>query len=243
MAELQKKTMLAMQAAFDARDGKKVAELYTADAKIVNPSREGMKEATGGRDGIRKGHEELFSKVEPKSSRVRTLQTGDLVVSEWIGTGKENLDTDIVPVGPRSDTPVGPADEGFWMSPQNLPLSKCFSNCGQYKFQGDQLGACPKGYRCPGEPPLDCVADPASNPLCYYWKAFCCAVRRTIRETSTRARARTIRSACRVQVVGTCAESARASPTTKRRTAPSTCPRTRTRRRRPTSRRSALAAR
>lgn len=122
-----------------------------------------------------------------------------------------NLNMDIVPVGPHSDTPVGPVDPAFWLSPQNLPLTKCgldrrdgcptdfqlrreqltffvqgsagasdvvgcFSNCGQYKFQGSTLGACPAGYRCPGEPSLDCTPDPVKDPLCYYWKSFCCAV-------------------------------------------------------------------
>ena len=28
----------------------------------------------------------------------------------------------------------------------------CFSNCGQYKFQGQLTGACPDGFRCAGEP-------------------------------------------------------------------------------------------
>jgi hypothetical protein len=54
----------------------------------------------------------------------------------------------------------------------------CFSNCGNYKFSGDKLNrpACPPGYRCPGEPDFACNADPAVDPTCFYWKAFCCAV-------------------------------------------------------------------
>ena len=35
----------------------------------------------------------------------------------------------------------------------------CFSNCGQYKFQGQLTGACPAGFRCAGEPPSDCNPD------------------------------------------------------------------------------------
>jgi hypothetical protein len=49
----------------------------------------------------------------------------------------------------------------------------CFSNCGQYKFQGQLTGACVEPYRCPGEPPEDCDE---SDPICHNWKAFCCAV-------------------------------------------------------------------
>ena len=125
-----------------------------------------------------------------------------------------NLNMDIEPIGPHSDTPVGPVDPAFWLGSANLPLTKCgedlraadrcpisafqlkrgdlsffvegnggdgdviacFSNCGQYKFQGNLTGACPQGFRCPGEPPLSCNPDPASDPICYYWKTFCCAV-------------------------------------------------------------------
>ena len=52
----------------------------------------------------------------------------------------------------------------------------CFSNCGQYKFQGQLTGACPDGFRCAGEPPMSCAADPSADPTCYYWKTFCAAV-------------------------------------------------------------------
>lgn len=52
----------------------------------------------------------------------------------------------------------------------------CFSNCGQYKFQGPLTGACPAGFRCPGEPPQTCDPDPQSDPVCYFWKTFCDAV-------------------------------------------------------------------
>ena len=52
----------------------------------------------------------------------------------------------------------------------------CFSNCGQYKFQGQLTGACPDGFRCAGEPPMTCAFDPTADPTCYYWKTFCAAV-------------------------------------------------------------------
>lgn len=55
----------------------------------------------------------------------------------------------------------------------------CFSNCGLYIFQGGSPklgpgpGPCP-GFRCGGVPPADCVPDLSTDPLCYYWKSFCC---------------------------------------------------------------------
>jgi len=124
-----------------------------------------------------------------------------------------NLNMDIVPVGPHSDTPVGPVDSHFWLGTANLPLTKCggdlragcpsafqlrreqltffiqgsagaehvvgcFSNCGQYKFQGQLTGACPAGFRCAGEPAFDCDPNIATEAgrVCYYWKPFCTAV-------------------------------------------------------------------
>jgi Thaumatin family len=124
-----------------------------------------------------------------------------------------NLNMDIEPVGPHSDTPVGPVDSHFWLGAANLPLTKCggdlraacpsefqlrrdqltffiqgsegaedvvgcFSNCGQYKFQGQLTGACPAGFRCAGEPPFSCNPDISTEAgrVCYYWKPFCTAV-------------------------------------------------------------------
>ena len=124
-----------------------------------------------------------------------------------------NLNMDIEPVGPHSDTPVGPVDQAFWLGSANLPLTKCgqdlrgvcpaqfqlrreqltffiqgsegaenvvgcFSNCGQYKFQGQLTGGCPMGFRCAGEPPFDCNPDISTEAgrVCYYWLPFCAAV-------------------------------------------------------------------
>jgi len=124
-----------------------------------------------------------------------------------------NLNMDIVPVGPHSDTTKPPVDAAFWLGSANLPLTKCggdlrascpsdfelrreqltffiqgsgggdsvvgcFSNCGQYKFQGQLTGACPQGYRCAGEPKFNCVGDinTEAGRVCYYWKPFCTAV-------------------------------------------------------------------
>jgi hypothetical protein len=54
----------------------------------------------------------------------------------------------------------------------------CFSNCGLYIFQGGSIkkgpnGPCP-GFRCGGVPDANCVPDLNTDPLCYYWKSFCC---------------------------------------------------------------------
>jgi hypothetical protein len=59
-------------------------------------------------------------------------------------------------------------------SPGGSDVVGCFSNCGQYKYQGQLTGACPDGFRCPGEPPIDCEYDPVKDPVCYAWKTFCC---------------------------------------------------------------------
>lgn len=124
-----------------------------------------------------------------------------------------NLNMDIEPVGPHSDTVMGPVDPAFWLGSANLPLTKCggdlrqgcasefalrreqlsffiqgsdgaqdvvgcFSNCGQYKFQGQLTGACAAEFRCAGEPPFACDPnlDTEAGRACYYWKAFCCVV-------------------------------------------------------------------
>ncbi len=57
----------------------------------------------------------------------------------------------------------------------------CFSNCGQYKFSGNMTGGCTSPYRCAGEPPFDCMINPAwqtpaARAICTNWLAFCCAV-------------------------------------------------------------------
>jgi hypothetical protein len=126
-----------------------------------------------------------------------------------------NINMDIVPVGPHSDTAVAPVNSAFWLGSTNLPLTKCgedlragcpeefqlrrehltffiidserkgakdvvgcFSNCGQYKFQGHLTGACPPGFRCAGEPAFNCKEDLSTEAgrVCYYWKPFCTAV-------------------------------------------------------------------
>lgn len=127
-----------------------------------------------------------------------------------------SINVDIEPIG-KGFPNQAPAQFSAttWMSPQNLPLTKCgadlrtagncpigqfqlkrqeqgmfiqgtaggsqiaacFSNCGLYEFQGGaQTGPfapCP-GFRCPGTPPVNCVGSPTDNPLCYFWRSFCC---------------------------------------------------------------------
>jgi Thaumatin family len=124
-----------------------------------------------------------------------------------------NINMDIVPVGPHSDTAGPGVNPGNWLGSANLPLSKCrgdlraecpaefqlrrkqlsffikgaegaedvvacFSNCGQYKFQGALTGACPPEFRCPGEPPQDCMPDLNTDigRVCHNWLAFCTVV-------------------------------------------------------------------
>jgi hypothetical protein len=110
-----------------------------------------------------------------------------------------NLNMDIEPVGPHSDTPVGPVDAAFWLGSANLPLTKCgedlraVNKCpisgfrlkrGDLSFfiKGrpgtDDVVACFSNcgrYKFPTEPDLHCTPDPIMDPRCYLWKSFCCA--------------------------------------------------------------------
>ncbi len=124
-----------------------------------------------------------------------------------------NINMDIVPVGPHSDTAGPGVNPANWLGSANLPLTNCgedlraecpadfqlrreqltffikgsegaedvvacFSNCGQYKFQGHLFGACPQGFRCAGEPAQDCMPDLSTEKgrICHNWLAFCTIV-------------------------------------------------------------------
>jgi hypothetical protein len=129
-----------------------------------------------------------------------------------------NLNMDVEPIGPHSDTPVNGFNAATWLGSANLPLSvcgqdqrapencpipgfqlkrgelsffihdspsggdndviACFSNCGFYKFQGNdptatgKTAACGSKFRCAGEPSQTC--DP-NDPKCGNWLTFCCS--------------------------------------------------------------------
>jgi steroid delta-isomerase-like uncharacterized protein len=89
MADLQKATVGAMVAAFNAHDAKKVGDAYAADAVMAMPSAEGMKAKTG-RDAIVESYAGLFQHVPDCAFTVsRVYQVGDTAVVEWVGSGSD----------------------------------------------------------------------------------------------------------------------------------------------------------
>jgi uncharacterized protein (TIGR02246 family) len=87
LAELQRRAIRAMVAAFNAHDAKQMASLYTADTVVRSPTKDGFEEEKG-RDAIEKGHAQLFAaSADIKIGTVRILQKGDVVVWEWIVNG------------------------------------------------------------------------------------------------------------------------------------------------------------
>ncbi len=87
MAELQKKTILGVTAAFNAHDVKKASSFYTADCVFAAPGPEGMKTETG-REALEKSHTRLFTDVPDVAyGIVRVLMKGDQAAMEWIANG------------------------------------------------------------------------------------------------------------------------------------------------------------
>jgi len=94
MAEMQKKSITGMLAAFNAHDAKKLAAFYAPDSTARMPSREGWKEDAG-REAIEKSHTTLFNNVpDAKTGTVRVQQKGDVAIWEWIGTGTDSVGMD-----------------------------------------------------------------------------------------------------------------------------------------------------
>ena len=89
MADMQKKSILAQQAAFNAHDAKALASLYSADAVMWGPASDGFLE-TNGREAIQRMHEGLFQAVDVKLGMVRVFQKGDVAVVEWVSNGTDN---------------------------------------------------------------------------------------------------------------------------------------------------------
>ena len=88
LAELEKATILAMVAAFNAHDVKKLAATYSADAVIATPAPEGWKTDT--RESFEKMHAGLFTSVpDVAMALARVLVKGDQAVIEWVATGTD----------------------------------------------------------------------------------------------------------------------------------------------------------
>jgi ketosteroid isomerase-like protein len=86
MQELQKKTITAQIAAFNAHDAKKVADTYSADAVASSPAPDGWKDQK--KDDIEKMHAKLFEEVDGIATGVaRVFQKGDTAIVEWVATG------------------------------------------------------------------------------------------------------------------------------------------------------------
>lgn len=87
MAELQKKAVLAISAAFNAHDAKAVAALFTPDGVAATPEAAGWDEKKG-REAIEADHAKLFGDVpDAKQVLVRVFLKGDVAVTEWLGFG------------------------------------------------------------------------------------------------------------------------------------------------------------
>ncbi|HEY8072509.1 MAG TPA: nuclear transport factor 2 family protein [Labilithrix sp.] len=89
MSEMQKTTLLGMQAAFNAHDPAKVASFHSQDVVSSTPGPDGSWKDTNGRDALQQREAEFFSKVDPQMALVRVYQKGDVAVGEWIGGGSE----------------------------------------------------------------------------------------------------------------------------------------------------------
>jgi steroid delta-isomerase-like uncharacterized protein len=89
MAELQKQMLTGYADAVTARDAKKVAGLYAEDGVLVVA---GMPEVKG-RDALAKMSQEWFDGMSgTKLGYTRAWQKGDVLVVEWVVTGKHTGD-------------------------------------------------------------------------------------------------------------------------------------------------------
>jgi steroid delta-isomerase-like uncharacterized protein len=108
MAELIKESTNAAEAAWAAKDMKKLLALYAPDAKLVSFGQAGTKEV-----GISTMQQELeglwkgMSEVKLKSARV--FQSGSVAVVEWVVAGKT---TDAKPIGLAGVSVMTFADDG-----------------------------------------------------------------------------------------------------------------------------------
>lgn len=87
LAELQKTSITANVAAWNAHDAKKLADLYADDAVLASPGMNGMEE-TKGRADIEKMYASLAAGFpDMKLGYSRVFQRGDVLVAEWVASG------------------------------------------------------------------------------------------------------------------------------------------------------------
>lgn len=88
-AEGQKKALLALQAAYDAKDPKAYAELYSEGGALIALGPQGFREEAKGRPAIEASQKALFERMETKGVMTRVLQRDELAVYEWIASGTD----------------------------------------------------------------------------------------------------------------------------------------------------------
>lgn len=93
MADAQRKYLTELEAGLAARDAKKVAALYSTGAVLTSAGKEGVHESMG-RAEIEASRARGFAvmgKAFPdlKWVHTRALQSGDMMVVEWVGTGTD----------------------------------------------------------------------------------------------------------------------------------------------------------
>lgn len=92
LADVQRKTIGAIEEALNAHDGKKLAELYAPDAMTGGPTPDGWREVKA-REAMEKSHSELFAGFPDfKLATARVIQKGDVVSHEWQATGTHKGD-------------------------------------------------------------------------------------------------------------------------------------------------------
>jgi steroid delta-isomerase-like uncharacterized protein len=92
LAEVQKKTIAAVEDALNTHNAKKLAEIYAPDAVTGGPTPEGWKEVKA-REAMEKSHTELFAGFPDfKLTTTRVFQKGDVVVHEWHASGTQKGD-------------------------------------------------------------------------------------------------------------------------------------------------------
>ena len=93
MADAQRRYLVELEAGLAARDAKKVAALYSTGAVLTSAGKDGVHESMG-RPEIEAARARGFAVMgkafpDVKWAHTRALQSGDVMVVEWIGTGTD----------------------------------------------------------------------------------------------------------------------------------------------------------
>jgi steroid delta-isomerase-like uncharacterized protein len=93
MADAQRKFLTELEAGLAARDAKKVAALYSTGAVLSSAGKDGVHESMG-REEIATSRARGFAVMgkafpDVKWTHTRALQSGDVMIVEWVGTGTD----------------------------------------------------------------------------------------------------------------------------------------------------------